>query len=341
MTDNLPPHLESNSSRKNLDEYSDLLEELAKIRKDIEQESLPSCHLPALDQNHSIYQNGNNFSSISGENSSDRSSNLDSFRRLYRFDFEHLGKVGLGNPNVDSANSDFAEWTNNDTVIPLSDKESQSQLRQVNEQRENYSPQSKRSGSRQKYYRYDDGPVLIPIRRPDGWISSQKSKSAEARPHESVRRSHDNIDQNNVAELTALSWGMISQYENERFANVTANAGNLSLFIGWGAIASGVVIFARSFFVGSMIWLVYGLPVIALGAVCLFLGIILSILSDKMQHINDLKQSLTAHRILNQPNKKTNPPVNHNDHAGLNDVHDRLVKLRSEINVLIDECENP
>ncbi len=167
---------------------------------------------------------------------------------------------------------------------------------------------------------------------------------------------------------------------------MAGNASNLSLFIGWGAIACGVMIFVRSFFVSSMIWLSYGLPILSLGAVCLFMGILLSILSEKMQQINELKQTLTKHRILNPSRQKFDPPheahlrghggthgsvektleknqqmppepppsINSHDHgasapmhthqnenAELEDVYDRLLKLRSDVNELIDECEHP
>jgi len=347
MTEKIPPHLEKHPSKKNPEEYSDLLDELARIRKDIEQESVPTCHLSDLGQNHSKYHENSSHSSITSEvNGDDKSLHLDSFRRLFRFDLEHLERRDLGCLNIDSEISEFTDWTKSDPAIPLPKKEfsCQTEWEPAEEKTKQLSRLSKSNSSeiKRNYYRYDDGPVLIPIRGLETRRPEQNLKFVHEKSRENHRRSQDALDQGDVVDYAAIPWGMISQYENESFANLSANAGNLSLFIGWGAIACGAVIFARSFFVGSMIWLNYGLPVVALGAACLFLGIILSILSDKMQHINDLKQSLTAHRILNPPTKKTDsPPAHRNENGDFEDVYDRLVKLRSEINELIDGRENP
>ena len=311
-----------------------------RIRKDIEQESLPTCHLADLGQNREQSQENNHHSNITNEVcKEDISLPPGSFRRLYRFDLEHLDRKDLGLLSVDSESKDFSKSKKNGTNIPFPDKKSLylPELKQFSSSHKSSSSEIKRN-----YYYHDDEPVLIPIRRSETGVAKQNSKSTIEKSGKSQHQTQDKFDQSVVVDLTALPWGLICQYENESFANLAANAGNLSLFIGWGAIASGVVIFVRSFFVGSMIWFNYGLPVVALGAACLFLGIILSILSDKMQHINDLKQSLTAHRILNPTSKKIDSlPILHSENGEFEDVYDRLVKLRSEINELIDECVNP
>ena len=336
MTEKIPPHLEDHFSRKNLDEYSTLLDELARIRKDIEQEFLPAVHMTDLVRNHS--------SSSSDESEADKPFYPNSFQRFYRFDFEHLERNDSRLLNINSENSGFIESTKNDSKTQQCGKEFKAsayhpEFEQTEEDPEYFSSLPKQSKIKQHDYHLDEGPVLIPIHRPEARIPKHDTKFAEANPREIHQYSQDGPA---VIDFSALPWGLINQYENENFVNMAGNAGNLSLFIGWGAIACGVVIFARSFFVSSMIWLKYGLPVIALGAVCLFLGIILSILADKMQHINDLKQSLSAHRILNQSTKKNvPPPVNQSEHGESEDIYGRLIKLRSEINELIDECENP
>jgi len=348
MTEIIPPHQENHSSRKNLDEYSDLLDELARIRKDIEQESLPPCHPASFEQSYPRNQEISNHAVNSGEVcQDDKSLPPHSFQRFYRFDLDHLEREDLGCLNNDSKNYGFSESKNNDTNISRCDKEFKEslyhpELKQADEKPKQFSQQSKpkRSEIKSNFYRYDDGPVLIPIRRNETRISKRNPKSICVKPLDNHRLSQNDLDRSDVVDFSTLPWGLINQYENESFANIAGNAGNLSLFIGWVSIACGVVIFARSFYVGSAIWLNYGLPVVALGAACLFLGIILSILSDKMLHINDLKQSLTAHRILNQPSKKIDsPPTGQNENRELEDVYDRLVKLRSEINELIDGCE--
>ncbi|MCL2119310.1 MAG: hypothetical protein FWH27_12875 [Planctomycetaceae bacterium] len=194
--------------------------------------------------------------------------------------------------------------------------------------------------------RHDDvPPVVIPISQVGTQTTSRKGVFS---PGKSRKPTHVNqLNQQNdypdgsAVDLSMLPWGLFSQYENETFVNLASNASNLSLFIGWGAIASGIVIFVRSFFVSSMIWLNYGLPVLALGAACLFLGIILSILSEKMQHINDLKQSLTAHRILNPTKREPETSVRQQKYIEVEDVYDRLLKLRSDIDELIDEWATP
>jgi len=347
MTEKIPPPLEQHSSRKNLDEYSDLIDELARIRKDIEQESLPIYHLSDLGQNQKKYQENNFPKNVTGNvNRDDKSLHSNSFRRFYRFDLEHLERKDTGCLNIDFENTDFSILSKIETNVPFGDKKQQvlPELEHVDEKSKQFSRSSKPRSSeiKRNHDCSDDEPVLIPIHRPDARIPRHNSKFAFLKVHENHRQTHEDLEHNGVVEFKALPWGLISQYENESFTNLTANAGDLSLLIGWGAIASGVVIFARSFYLGSIIWLNYGLPVVALGAVCLFLGIILSILSDKMQHINDLKQSLTAHRILNPPPKKVDPsPPHQNENVEFEDVYDRLVKLRSEINELIDECENP
>jgi len=350
MPEKIPPDVEQHSSRKKLDEYSDLLDELVRIRKEIEQEFLPACHLSDLGQNHSKFQESNKYSnSTSGVSGDDKSFHANYLRRFYRYDLEHLEREDFESLNIGSEKSGFCETKNNDSNVQQYCKEFkktpyQTELGQVEEKSKQFSksPKSNRFEIKHNDYRYDDGPVLIPIRRHETKIHNRNSKYATAKPSENHHRSSDDLGHSDATNFTAVPWGLICQYENESFAGLTSNASNLSLFIGWGAIVCGVVIFARSFFVGSMIWLNYGLPVVALGAACLFLGIVLSILSDKMQHINDLKQSLTAHRILTPTTKKIDPRLTHqNESCELKDVYDRLVKLRSEINVLIDECENP
>jgi len=347
MAEKTPPHGEQIFSRKNLDEYSDLLDELARIRKDIEQESLPASLFLDFGQNRSNNRENSSHSNVTNEVSRDSQSlPTDSLRRCYRFDLEHLERKDFGCLNVVSENTGFSESTKNDTNISFFEKKSRylPDLEQAEEKSKQFFQTSKSRNSEinRNNYRYDDGPVLIPIRHPETKIPKQNSKLAFEKAHKNHRLFQNDTNNNEVTEFASLPWGLISQYENESFANLAANAGNLSLVIGWGAIASGVVIFVRSFFVSSMIWLNYGMPVVALGAACLFLGIILNILSDKMQHINDLKQSLTAHQILNPSPQKIDPPPTHqNECSGLEDVYDRLIKLRSEINELIDECENP
>jgi len=350
MTEKIPPHLDNHLSKKNSDEYSDLLAELARIRKDIEQESLQSSHLSDLGLNREKYQENSYRSGIAGEvNRYDKSLHTNSFRRFYRFDFEHLEREDLGRRNIDFENADFSKSSIDDTNplrrgTDFKESSYHRRLEQADKKPKRFAQQSKSKYSEIKsnHYRYDEGPVLIPIRCPETRIPKQNSKLTFEKSCDYQPCSQDSTEHADVIDYAALPWGLINQYENESFANTAGNAGNLSLFIGWGAIACGVVIFAQSFFVGSMIWLNYGLPVVALGAVCLFLGIILTILSDKMQYINDLKQSLTAHRILNQPSKKNNtPPGDQNADAEPEDIYDRLVKLQSEINELINEYENP
>jgi hypothetical protein len=354
MSEKFPPHSESHTSRKNsgeYEEYSDLLDELVRIRKDIEQESTSTCHLAGLVPNQPKDEKNSTPSYITNEViQNDKSLCSSSFRRFYRFDPDHLEREDTGFLNVDSIKTDLLEPEKFDTRIPHRDKDIlyHQELGKTTEKPHQFSQfsKSKNFEIKKNQKRYDDEPVVIPIHRPETRTPARNSKFCDEKHYAKTRHDNHHLqndpDNSDVTDFTAIPWGLINQYENENFVNMTGNAGNLSLFIGWGAIACGVVIFARSFFVSSMIWLNYGLPIVALGAACLFLGIILSILSDKMQHINDLKQSMTAHRILNSPTNNNAPPSgNHNEHAELEDVYNRLVRLRSEINELIDECENP
>ncbi|MCL2623995.1 MAG: hypothetical protein FWD31_10055 [Planctomycetaceae bacterium] len=357
MTEKLPPYNEFRAPRNDLGEYSEILDELARIRQNIERDSTP---IPIAH---------------SGDLETESFSNApDTFRQFYRIDSDHSEREGHGSLNIDSKamfnsnmpsisvrdrNSDMQsnELRNGNLTKPLIPQQSNDLLfrpqREHTETCPNHHsrPQKpinteiKHKNNKNNLYD-DDTPVVIPFRSTGTQTSAQNSNFDTDIPHHTNNPcDHQQSDppKGHVTDFAALPWGVFSQYENATFLKLSRNASNWSLFIGWGAIACGVVILVRSFFVSSLIWLNYGMPVLSLGAACLFLGIVLSILSDKMQHINDLKQSLTAHKILTPSNKKPDHHARQHENVEdeLEDTYGRLVKLRAEINELIDECENP
>jgi len=354
MTEKFPPHREFFFHEKHLNEHSDLLDELTRIRKDIEQESMPLCHLQGLAQKRSPTQDRYNHSDSENDtNTTDKSLQSETFRQFHRFDFEHRNREDTGYFEIDSKSDVLFEQKSKDSDPPLRGKDFVYKPTLQPETKISQPSKPAEIEDGQKHYRYDDAPVVIPIRNPESPDFVRNPKQGIAAQHNKKRDSYQNYQtDSDDTGVSPLPWEMISQYENENFVVLTANASYLSLLIGWCAIACGVVIFLRSLFASSTIWLNYGLPILALGAVCLFLGIILSILSEKMQHINELKQSLAARRINNPSNRKFDPPhnmyasnnastyVNQNDTDELESVYDRLVQLRSEVNELIDECEN-
>ena len=370
MSDQFPHKRERDVPKNLLDQSSALLEELARLRQDIERdsrlelESLPyettyrdAPHneyvpmLGELSENKIIGQKSN----ISCETYTPKLS-----KPIYRFDYGHTGRENTQYSASEELRDDwqdqqklyrsvytddFEDFRSTNTPkteqpvkssqIPTAEATSSLPRQpQHNDQQNDWQNQQK---NERKYRRYDGVPVVIPIRKQDTPAKQGIS---------SKKQCVNQCDHYDESALT-LPWGFISRYENENRLKFITLASNLALFFGWGAVASGVLVFARSFFVSSTIWLNYGLPVLSLGAVCLFLGIVLGILAEKMQQINDLKQSLTTQRILNKSNGKpheiaaTEDGLPHQMSPESDDVYDRLIKLRSEINELIDECETP
>ena len=347
MTEKFPSYHEFPPPRNDLGEFSDILDELTKIRQDIVRDSV---FVPLGDSSTLDTEGG--------------ATTPESFRKFYRFDNDHSGRTDQGIMNTNSKNAFFVQkessqgktvlnsgfdFQDTDLTKPA-DQHHRSGLSHPTGLEESYPCSNPLSGSDnqnitksgQNYQRYDDQPVVIPMRKaePQGHPRHSKFVTGE---HRQTCHYHQQPEprKDNVGDLSTLPWGVFSQYENETFVKLSSHASNLSLLIGWGAIACGVVIFARSFFVSSMIWLNYGLPILAFGAVCLFLGILLNIMSEKMRHINDLKQSLTTHRILNPSHGKAETYTRQHEKVGLQNVHGRLLKLQAEINELIDECEHP
>jgi len=362
MTEKYPPFSEFRFPGKIHNESSDLLKELAKIRKDIEQESMPLGHISDLDSMFIGNSEGLDLADIgSNSNPIDKSSYPEASRQFHRFDFGHVKHEDCDAISSGSKNMIFVEkpeMTKKTMIygdigcvepfVSSQDKEfsRQPELAQADDYSKSIYFQTKPQETKtRKFRRGNDGtPVVIPIRQVEKRNTARHSKRSKGKPAKKDRcfppedHAKDHGQGPDIA-ISTLPWGLFSKYESETFVQLTSNASHLSLLIGWGAIASGVIIFVRSFFVSSMIWLNYGLPVLSLGATCLFLAIILSILSEKMQHINDLKQSMNAHLILNPAQ---NQPETHVKQANreLEDVYDRLLQLRSEINGLIDECES-
>lgn len=419
-----PSQQDSDREKKLPNDPSFLLEELAKIRQNIEQDSsCPSANTEqttsSSKENSVIFESVLNSENVNQNSTDDQKSSLKSeFCTFYRFDRQHVDEQVKFNDEKSLGQADvFSPMTGplpNKTVFPQdrtqydfpSENSRFDQRANMSNQRETenpaffpQSPPSERncpsdpiqkdepkreSEDAKDHRRFDDAPVVIPIYGP------QRKKS---QPSRSVFRSEDRAKthgqgkpfehrQANSPIPPTLPWQAFSQYENETFFRLAANASTCSLFIGWGAIACGILIFIRSLFVGSMVWLNYGLPVLSLGAVCLFLGIILSILAEKMQQINELKQTLTTQRILGKSNRVPPSPVDaesgestvkavfstsslsresehfknaseqenasqsapmtfDSDEGDINEIYDRLLKLRSEINELINEYETP
>ena len=351
MTEKFPPYHESHTSRKIPSDCSEILDELTKIRQDMERDStlMPLGHISGSDTESSTQY----FS--------------DSSQKFYRFDFDHVDREKREFLNSELQNSPFSakplisgktalgrDFDMSESPIPQHRQEFSFQQEtkppnsfpgQVPDQKKNKNKKIKKNNRL-----YDDPPLVIPIRKTEKRSSTGNTEFLTGKPGKVNRGGQqdtsttNNRNQGNGLDLSALPWSVFSQYENETFVRLASHGSNWSLCIGWVAIACGVVIFVRSFFVSSMIWLHYGLPVLSLGAACLFLGILLSILSEKMQHLNDLKQSLTAQRILCSSHKKSHLPHDtqihkHVEHDETTDIYDRLLQLRSEINELIDECE--
>jgi len=360
-----------------LDQPSALLEELAKLRQDIERDSrlelesfvhrttyrdIPQDeYVPVFEELSESKKNDQKSNSISEEYRPKLT------QPIYRFDYGHIGRE---NTQFSTSEMSQGDWRDQQKSYRSSYTDDSEDFRDTNPPKTEQPVKSSQFSATgiplsapcqplhtdrqqkkvQKYRQHDDTPVVIPIR--------QRDTSAN-RGITSKKRRVNHTDHYNQQELYdeskwTLPWGVISRYENENRLKFISSASNLVMFFGWGAIASGVLIFARSFFVSSTIWLHYGLPTLSLGAVFLIIGIILGILAEKMQQINDLKQSLTAQRILNKSGRECDPspheiaateyPNVSNDAKECpesDDVYDRLIKLRSEINELIDECENP
>lgn len=381
MTDQFPPEREREVQKKLLDESSALLDELAKLRHEIEQDSI--SHLGGFSQyqNHQDitesgyvfhktpektknHQNSNDFGQTFPEKSS---------RPIYRFDFEHVDHEAENKRKCEFYNSNNEDFSQKNTARNdrdsfyeplLSKNDTNSHENQTRQTPQTSSPKQQDRAKNQESCRFDDAPVVIPIRRK----KANPTREVRSEGNQAYRSTHH--FQPDEEDSDSLPWRFFSRYENETLLKLVVHASNLSLFLGWGAMACGVLVFIRSFFVSSMIWLSYGLPILSLGAVCLFLGIVLGILSEKMQQINDLKQSLTTQRILSKTKRKFDPPHDtgmtkermpyherenvskempphvpvkrdgSDEPSELDDVYDRLLQLRSEIDELIGECEN-
>ena len=343
MTDKYPPYNEFRTSQNDLSKYSDIFDELTKIRQDIERDSMPVL------TNHTRNMDTEVFSTPP-----------DSLQQYYRFDHDHSEREGHGSLNADTKTTfsiqshPFHGISVGDCKVDLTeplifqhgdDFSFRPKWEEHTEQhpKSDYCYRETRDVKTEEDYRHDDGsPIVIPLHQTGTRKSARHTSFVRPKPRSNCRDDQQNEHKEYIVDSPVLPWGAFSQYENETFLKLSRNASNLSLFLGWGAIACGVVVFVRSLFVSSMIWLNYGLPVIAIGAACLFLGIILSILSEKMQHINDLKQSLTAHRVLLPTKRKSEErALQLENHDELEDMYDRLIQLRLEINELIAECENP
>ena len=361
MTEKFPPQHENTTSMNTeeyLDKRSELLDELEKIQKNIAQDSLTSSNIQihGWDSSYSTRQDEYNLSrSIDVTHKSDISHPHDSFRRFYRFDFEHQdddkyesqkshSSKPLSHEIPDSNIAVHDEWTE-----PTISRKRKKALRKSHPLQRGF--KSKELSRRKKlcmkenkknldneikqdYRRFDDVPVVIPFRQNGIRNTVWSSKLRNAQPFKIASTpSQDvhSVDRVNETAIPTLPWQFFSRYENETFVKLTGNASNLSLVIGWAAIACGVMIFVRSFFVSSMIWLNYGLPILSLGAVSLFLGVILSILCEKMQHINELKQSLTVQRILHPNGKKSDNSHDTNicKHSSLKSCSQRILEKKS------------
>ena len=387
MSDQFPHKQERNIPKDILDQSSALLEELAKLRQDIEHDSRleleSSVHRTTC---RDIPQEG--YVPMLGDFSVDKKNDLKSdvtfetylpklSRPIYRFDYGHIGRENTQYSASETSRDDWRDQQNTyrsaytddfedfrstntppteqpvkSSQIPTAESPSSSP-RQTHRDDLKNDRQTEQRNEQQKYRRYDDSPVVIPIRERNT-ATKQGISSKKQCIHQ-----FNHYDQPELYDESALTlpWRFISRYENENRLKFISLASNLALFFGWGAVAGGTLVFARSFFVSSMIWTNYGLPALSLGGVFLFLGIMLGILAEKMQQINDLKQSLTTQRILNKSGREIAPPHEiaatkyqteyHNVSNGTDerpesdDVYDRLIKLRSEINELIDECETP
>ena len=416
MTDKFSSRYDRNREKDIPNDPSSLLEELAQIRKDLEQDSMAlrsknTPPEPACEEN---IGNGLIFeSALKPDDTTEQNFKQQNhptfnkptqpshFRSFYRFDLEHIEHDQWSDleekkrstdslpPSLDPLNRE--SFLNNESAeIDFSFKNSSknpqkdssrntihsahaSAFTQADEtvSQQSVTNEKPKPGEERDNRRHDDAPVVIPINRgdnvrtlPRGFPRPERSQNVENNERRFIRSEKEST-------YPSLPWQAISRYENETLCRFATNASTFSLFLGWGAIACGILIFIRSFFVGSMIWLNYGLPVLSLGAVCLFLGIILSILSEKMQQINELKQNLTVQRIVSKSDRKfdpphqnyapdrertvksesakktativtqtASPPASDSEDEELKDVYERLVKLRSEIDELINECEN-
>ena len=380
------------------DDPAQLLEELARIRQEIEQDSAGSFRNRPDDkplscsktENSVIFESILNSSDLNQSHSdSAQSPQCGEFRSFYRFDSEHIDGVSQFDDNEPAYKSDSTP-SSLPVLPPLFPSEQEAWPEQARENKV-----VAKSENAQNRRRFDQAPMIIPIHGPQHSKDSKGRQSSKRAPQQGNRQKTTKYGEycddsySNFTTPPMLPWHSFSQYENETFFKLVANASSFSLFIGWGAVACGVLVFARSFFVGSMVWLNYGLPVLSLGAVCLFLGILLSILAEKMQQINELKQSLTVQRITGKSNlnvvsprgsdshineggsKSTNtkvsatttlpqaesskkkserkdsgsrstPITSDTEESEVEEIYDRLIKLRSEINELINECEgNP
>ena len=372
MSDQFPHKRERDVPKNLLDQSSALLEELAKLRQDIERDSrLEQENLVHRTTYRDIPQDG--YVPVLGELSLDKkidqkpSPPCETYlsklsQPIYRFDYGHIGRENTQYSASETSQDDWRDEPKSyrsaysddfDDFHTTNTQKTEQPVKSFQIPTTEPPPSSPRQPQQveRKCRRHDDAPVVIPIRQ-----RNTPAKHGISSKKQCVNQ-FDHYDQPELYDESALTlpWGFISRYENENRLKFISFASNLTLFFGWGAIASGILVFARSFFVSSMIWLNYGVPVLSLGAVLLFVGIILGILAEKMRQINDLKQSLTTQRILNKSNREFDlpheiaAPVNQNMSNGTNerpesesdDVYDRLIKLRYEINELIDECENP
>ena len=394
MTDQFPPGREREVQKNFLDESSALMDELAKLRRDIARESYAELDTSLEDPISQKLSKSDCFFDSLEKNKNDRKSNFAekpfssaASRPIYRYDLEHVthNDFQYGNLEMEIENrkdrrgtfpSGGSEFQNDSRVMnnfedscdnvagiernsfyqPISEK---TETKSRENQRDTISPTPKpnEETAEQRYWRYDDAPVVIPIRRK----SSEKQGIPSTRLPSHPYTQHFQPDED---EADSLPWRFISRYENETVLNWVANISSMVIFLGWGAVACGVLVFIRSFFVSSTVWLSYGLPVLSLGAFCLILGIVLEVLSGKMQQINELKQSLTAQRILGRSPRKFDPPLtpgrsldrmeqrldlthlppepnSPKEHQESDDIYKRLVNLRAEIEELIDECESP
>ena len=378
MSDQFPHKRERDVPKSLLDQSSALLEELAKLRQNIERDSrLETESFVRKTTYGDTSQDG--YIPVLGELSVDKKSDQESnipcetylpklSQPIYRFDYGHIGRE---NTQYSASKTSQDDWwdeqksysstytddyedfhsTNTpQTKQPIKSSQTpadetllsppcQTQCNSWKNDR-----QTEQRNEQRQYRRYDDTPVVIPIRQKNSEGQGIFPTMMPSHPYTHHFQSDDESD--------AIPWRFISRYENETILRWANQTGSIAIFLGWGAIACGTLIFIRSFFITSTVWVSYGLPVLALGALCLVLGIVLGILSEKMQQINDLKQSLTTRRILNKSSKEIapsheitateyqNPSNDVEEHPESDDVYDRLIKLRSEINELIDECEN-
>jgi hypothetical protein len=215
------------------DDPAQLLEELARIRQEIEQDSAGSFRNRPDDkplscsktENSVIFESILNSSDLNQSHSdSAQSPQCGEFRSFYRFDSEHIDGVSQFDDNEPAYKSDSTP-SSLPVLPPLFPSEQEAWPEQARENKV-----VAKSENAQNRRRFDQAPMIIPIHGPQHSKDSKGRQSSKRAPQQGNRQKTTKYGEycddsySNFTTPPMLPWHSFSQYENETFFKLVANA---------------------------------------------------------------------------------------------------------------------